>query len=128
MILLSLVVLHPVFAPAEYRTIAVEISRAKDQSINVTIHSDVKEEKSVEISVEDATGIMKNAKGWGSSVGVAIVTDGVDLRHYLSVIEAIADNIWLDLTVLKTKSGMGDHILTHYGLEGKKKAGMESSR
>ena len=117
MMLFCFAAMLPALAHAEYRTIAVEIGRAKDKSIKVSIHSDVKSEKKTDISVADATEIMKKAKGWGSGVGVAIVTNGVELNNYISLVTAIADNISLDLAVLKHKRGMGQHILKHYNIE-----------
>ena len=116
-ILVVLAVCMPLLAHAEFRTIAVEINRAKDKSIKVTIHSEVKSEKKKDISIAEATKILKKARGWGSSVGVAIVIDGVELNNYIALVKVIAENAWLDLTVLKQKQGMGDHILKYYNIE-----------
>jgi len=115
---LTLLLAFPVLTRAELRTIAIDVHRAKDKTVKVSVYSDVKEEKQKDISVAKATEIIKKAKGWGSSVEVAIITDGnVDLSVYLPLLQAIAKNAWLDLAILKPRRGMGDHILKHYNIE-----------
>ena len=117
-IAIVLVVCMPLLARAELRTIALDVHQAKDKSVLVSMYSDVKEEKQKDISVAEATEILKKSKGWGSSVEVAIITDGnVDLSVYLPLLQTIADNAWLDLAILKLRRGMGDHILKHYDIE-----------
>jgi len=112
-----LVLLLPAFAAAEYRTIAVEVARAKDKSAKVTIHSEAKAEKKTAISIAEATEILEKVTGWGSGVGVAVVIDGVQLKDYLPLLQAIAENIWLDLTVIRYRQDRGSHILKYYGIE-----------
>ena len=117
-IAIVLVVCMPLLARAELRTIALDVHQAKGKSVLVSMYSDVKEEKQKDISVAEATEILKKSKGWGSSVEVAIITDGnVDLSVYLPLLQTIADNAWLDLAILKLRRGMGDHILKHYDIE-----------
>jgi hypothetical protein len=108
----------PLFAQAELRTIALDVHQAKDKIVKVSMYSDVKEEKQEDVSVAESTEILKRAKGWGSSVQVAIITDGnVDLSAYLPLFQAISDNIWLDLAILKQRRGLGEQILKHYNIE-----------
>ena len=108
----------PILAHAELRTIALDVHQAKDKSVRVSVYSEVKEEKQNDISVAEATEILKKAKGWGSAVEVAIITDGVvDLSVYLPLLQAIADNGWLDLAILKQRRGLAEHIFKHYGIE-----------
>ena len=117
-IAIVLVVCMPLLARAELRSIALDIHQAKDKSVQVSMYSDVKEEKQKDISVAKATEILKKSKGWGSVVNVAIITDrNVDLSAYLPLLQAIANNPWLDLAILKPRRGMGDHILKHYNIE-----------
>lgn len=103
---------------AEYRTIAIEVARSQANRVSVTIHSDVKAEKQTGVTVQAAAAIVKDAKGWGSSVGVAIISDGADLSSYLPILEAVAKNPWLDLELMRTKrTRMGDQILRHYKID-----------
>jgi len=104
----------PLLVRAESRSIALDVHRAEDKTVKVSMYSDVKEEKQKDISIAKATEILKKAKGWGSSVSVAIVTDnGVDLSVYLPLLQAIAGN-GLDLAILKQKHWRGEQILKHY--------------
>ena len=117
-IAIVLVVCMPLLARAELRTIALDVHQAKDKSVQVSMYSDVKEEKQKDIAVAEATEILKKSKGWGSSVEVAIITDGnVDLSVYLPLLQAIANNPRLDLAILKPRRRMGDLILKHYNIE-----------
>jgi len=112
-----LVLLLPAFAAAEYRAIAVEVARAKDKSVKVTIHSEAKAEKKTAISIAEATEILEKATGWGSGVGVAVVIDGAQLKDYLPLLQAIAKNVWLDLAVIRYRQDRGSHILKYYGIQ-----------
>lgn len=108
----------PLLAQAELRTIALDVHQTKDKTVKVSMYSDVNEEKQEDVSVAEATEVLKRAKGWGSSVEVAIITDGkVDLSAYLPLLQTISDNIWLDLAILKQRRGLGEHILKHYNIE-----------
>lgn len=109
---------------AEYRTIAVEVFKAKGNTVNVNVHSDVESERKKNIPVKAATTILKKAQGWGSGVGVAIVSDRVDLSSFLSLMDAVSKNPWLELELLRGKrSGMGEHILRHYKIDAKRRVG-----
>ena len=111
------VLLFPAVARAELRTIAVEVFQAEDKTVKVNIHSEAKGESRKAVSVAEAAKILKQAKGWGSSVEVAIVTDGADLSQYMPLVQAIAENTWLDLALLKQNRGMGEQILRHYRIK-----------
>ena len=110
-------ILLPSIANAEFRTIALEINKGTNPAVTVTIYSEVQSEKRTNITVEAAADILRNAKGWGSLVGVAILTDGAGLRDYMPIIQAISDNAWLDLETIRPMQGMGEQILKHYGIE-----------
>ena len=110
-------IILPCIANAEARAIALRITRGTNQMASVTIYSEVQSEKQTNITVEVAANILKEARGWGSLVGVAILTDGVDLREYMPIVQAIADNAWLGLVTIRPTQGMGDHILKYFGIE-----------
>ena len=107
----------PVLSRAESRAIALDVSRGTDKSVTVSIYSDVKSEQKNGVSVPDAATILKNAKGWGSNVEIAIVTDGVQLRDYFQLVQAINENIYLNLAIIKARRDLGEHILKHYNIE-----------
>ncbi len=112
------VLLLPAVARAEFRTIAVEVFLAEDKTVKVNIHSEAKGETCKAVSVAEAAKVLKQARGWGSSVGVAIVTDGAHLSQYFPLVQAIAGNGWLDLALLKQNRGMmGEQILRHYKIK-----------
>ena len=112
----------PAIVQAEYRIIAVEVFKARDKTVKVKVHSDVKTENRNNISVKEATQVLKNAKGWGSAVGVAIVSDSVHLSSFVSIVQAVAENPWLDLELFRPRRvGMGEHILKHYKINPKPK-------
>ena len=110
-------VLLPCIASAEYRTIALEITRDTNQMVTVSIYSEVQSEKQTNITVEVAADILKNAKGWGSLVGVAILTDGANLRDFMPIIQEIAENGRLELETIRPRLGMDEQMLEHYGIE-----------
>ncbi len=115
---LALLLALPMSTRAELRTIALDIHRAEDKTVKVSIYSDVKKEQQKHIAIAKAIDVLKEAKGWGSSVEVAVITDGdVDLLDYLPLLQAVARNAWLDLAVLKSRTGVGDRILKHYNIE-----------
>ena len=112
----------PAISQAEYRIMAVEVFKAKDNSVKINVYSEVKTEAKKSIAVKDATTIMKNAQGWGSGVGVAIVSENVDLSSFISIVDAVAKNPWLDLALLRSKrNDMGEHILRHFKIDAKPK-------
>lgn len=118
LVIMCAILIIPTIAKAEYRSIAIEISRVKDNNIKVSIYSQVKDENKKDISVAEATEILRNAKGWGSGVGVAIITDGAEISKYVELLKAIAENPRLNLEYLKQRreGGMGESILKYYKL------------
>ena len=109
--------LLPLNAMAETRSIAIEIYHSIDNNVELAMYSDVDNENRKNLSIEEAIEILENAIGWGSGVYVAIIVDGVEVYEYIDVIQAIAENAWLSLSLLKEKRGHGDHILEYYGME-----------
>jgi len=83
---------------AETRGIDVEVSTTVDKKIEVTVRSAVGNENKLAITVDQATKILSDAKGWGSSVVVSLQVKGVELNRYLPLITAIAQNPWLGLS------------------------------
>ena len=109
--------LLPLHAMAESRSIAIEIYQSINNNIELAIYSEVDNENKKSISIEEAIEILENATGWGSIVYVAIIVDGVEINEYINVIQTIAENPWLSLSLLKEKRGFGYHILEYYGIE-----------
>ncbi|MGB0579570.1 MAG: hypothetical protein ACPGVU_07710 [Limisphaerales bacterium] len=103
-------------ARAEYRTIAIEVHRAANQPAQVNIHSDVTPEKKHGISITEAAVILRKARGWGSAVGVAMVTSGIDSSSCKPLVIAIAQNDWSELETSMSKEGRGRQILRQYKL------------
>ena len=119
-----LTILLPTLAHCELRTIAIEVNNTENNEIKVTIYSDVESENKADLTVDAAVEILKNAKGWGSSVFVAmIVDDRLRLQEYKSLIDAISENAWLDLIGLEInkKKEMYDRILNYYKINKVKK-------
>ncbi len=87
-VLLGLIVavLAPSPTYAESRSIAVVVKRLGDQKIRVSIHSSMGEENQRDLTVPEAAAILKNARGWGSGVHIAIVSDGAYLMSYLELV------------------------------------------
>jgi hypothetical protein len=85
-------------APAEYRTVLVQVKRSPEKKTTVTIHSDEKKEQMSGAPVEDALKVLGQMKGWGSQVGVYVTAEraiaGADLKKLLS---AVLDNPRLEL-------------------------------
>ncbi len=118
-IFLSILILAllPLYAMAESRSIAIEIYQSINNNIELSIYSEVDIENKKNISIEEAIEILENATGWGSIVYVAIIVDGTEISEYINVIQTIAENPWLSLSLLKEKRGFGYHILEYYGIE-----------
>ncbi len=87
----------------EMRGIDVEVSSTGDKKVVVSIKSAVGDENKTGITVDEASKILSDAKGWGSSVIVSLQVDGVGLDRYLPLISAIAENPWLDLSSINGK-------------------------
>lgn len=83
---------------AEMRGIDVEVSTTDDKKVVVAIRSAVGDENKSGITVDQASKILSDAEGWGSSVVVSLQVKGVALNRYLPLITAIADNPWLGLS------------------------------
>ena len=109
--------LLPLHAMAESRSIAIEVYQSTNNNIELSIYSEVDNENRKNISIDEAIEILENATGWGSIVYVAIIVDGVEIYEYIDVIQTIAENPWLFLSLLKDKRGFGYHILEYYGIE-----------
>jgi hypothetical protein len=80
------------------RGIDVEVSTTDDKKVVVTIRSAVGNENRSGITVDQASKILSDAKGWGSSVVVSLQVKGVELNRYLPLITAIEENPWLGLS------------------------------
>jgi len=90
----------------EIRGIDVEVSSTGDKKVVVSIKSVVGAENKSGITVDQASKVLSDAKGWGSSVIVSLQVDGVGLDRYLPLISAIAENPWLDLSSINGKRYM----------------------
>ena len=86
---------------AELRIIGVKVTRAPNSEIRVSIASDEAKEKMEGITVKEASKILSDAKGWGSSVIVGVEAHGVRLQDYLPLLKAISENDWLDLSFVE---------------------------
>ena len=101
--LLSLVVGLMLAGPvlAEYRVVLIRVSHTKEGKALVTIRSDDKQDRTESASVDEACKAIRQMKGWGSAVGVHVVTDrslkGPEAKQLLG---AILDNVWLGLISL----------------------------
>ena len=111
------------FAQAEYRSIAIEVFKAEGaKQVRVNIHSEVEKENKRELDLKSAVAIVERAMGWGSSVGVVIVTENVALSEYIDLVNAVAKNGWMELSVIQPKrqgARHADHILRHYKISTK---------
>jgi hypothetical protein len=105
-------------AHAEYRTVLVQIKQNKDKNTAVTIHSDEKKEQKAAVSVDEAVKIIGEMKGWGSSVGVYVVSDrSVSRADSNKLLTAVNDNHWLALEYFgrDVPKVVGDHFLKEGG-------------
>jgi hypothetical protein len=85
-------------AHAEYRIVLIRVHHAKDGKQTVTIRSDVKADRTEAASVDDACKAVKQMTGWGSAVGVHIVSDGGVLAPVdPKLLRAILDNWQMNL-------------------------------
>lgn len=88
------------------RGIDVEVSATAAKKVVVSIKSAVGDENKSGITVDEASKILSDAKGWGSSIIVSLQVDGVELDRYLPLVSAIAENPWLDLSSINGKRYM----------------------
>jgi uncharacterized protein (TIGR03067 family) len=101
-------------AHAEYRTVLVQVRQNKDKNTTVAIHSDEKKEQKAAVSVDEAVRIIGEMQGWGSSVGVYVVSDrSVPRADSKKLLAAVNDNHWLDLEYFgrEVPKVIGDHFL-----------------
>jgi hypothetical protein len=98
---LALFLLFSTPSHAELRIIGVRVTKNADFKPRVSIHSDVDKEDKRDLKVEDASKIMREAQGWGSSVMVGVVAHDVPVREYLPLLSAISENAWLDLAFVE---------------------------
>jgi hypothetical protein len=91
----------PATSQAELRVIGVLVTKDKQSTTRVSIYSDVKEEIKSNVSVKDAIPVLRDAKGWGSSVKVGLVVRDVQPADYLPLITEISKNSELELAFLE---------------------------
>jgi hypothetical protein len=87
---------------AEKRGIFVWITQAgPDRKLVANIQSDERDEQQRNISLKQATEILRHAKNWGSSVNVQIVADVlIDTSTLFPILQAISENGYLQVTYL----------------------------
>ena len=88
-------------AHAELRIIGVQVTKAQNSEARVSIASDEAKEKKKDITVAEAVKILRDAKGWDSSVMVGIEAHAIPLQDYLPLLRAISENPWLDLSFVE---------------------------
>jgi hypothetical protein len=109
----------PGICHAESRSIVVEIEKPEKGAVMVSIHSEVKSEKKQNITIAEASTILKGAKGWGSSVWVILVVRGASVKEYKPLLDAIAENVWLELIAVRSPRhhDFTDNVMKNYGVE-----------
>ena len=101
-------------ARAESRVVLIQTKQDKDQKTSVTIYSAEKQEQKSAVSVEEAVKVIAGMKGWGSTVGVYVASDGkLPRAERKTLLAAIDGNVWLDLKYFgrEVPKGVGDHFL-----------------
>jgi hypothetical protein len=95
----GLVLIGP--ARAEYRVVLIRVAHAKDGKEAVTIRSDAKADRREAVSVDEACKAIKQMTGWGSAVGVFVVSDrGLAGPEAKKLLGTILDNWQLTLVSL----------------------------
>jgi hypothetical protein len=95
-------------ASAEYRTVLIQVKQDKDRKTVVTISSDEAKERKSAISPDEAVKVIAGMRGWGSAVGVYVVSDRtVSPADYKKVLTAIRANWWLGVVY-------SDHVMPKY--------------
>lgn len=115
--LLTCLMLTTAVVHAEYRTLGTEITKVgkEKETLSIDIYSEAPGESQKGLGLAAAAKIVEAATGWGSGVGVAIIVNGVGLREYLDLVEAIAKNRQLDLVVVAPPgTKLGDQMLNHF--------------
>ena len=104
---------------AELRSMVVTVTRDTNSVTTASIYSDVDGEKRGDISISEATEVLRDAKGWGSTVWLVIVLNNASLRECKPMLDAINDNAWLDLIAVRNPKcdANVEQILKHYGVE-----------
>jgi hypothetical protein len=123
-VLLALaLVLLPGICLAESRSIVVEVEKLEGGAVIVSIHSDDTSEKKANVTVRDATTILKEAKGFLSRVLVVIVVQNASVKDYKPLIDAIAENDWMELIEVTNprRRDLAENILQNYGVEPRNK-------
>jgi hypothetical protein len=105
--LLSLAAVLAVSAPAlaESRSVLIVVTHDKDGMATVSVYSDDARDRRTAVTVGEACKAVAGMKGWGSAVGVYVVTDRAMARKdRRALFDAIDDNLWLDLTSYGTET------------------------
>lgn len=85
-------------AAAEYRTVLVRLKHDPEKKTSVSIDSDEKKERRSAASVAEAAKVIAGMEGWGSTVGVYVVSDqDVPRADLKELLRRIRDNPWLEL-------------------------------
>lgn len=87
----------------EMRGIDITVAQAENKKVLVSINSGVGKENQSELSVDEAAKLLKDAKGWGSSIVVSLQVTEVGLDRYLPLLTAISENPWLHLNSINGK-------------------------
>ncbi|HJZ58528.1 MAG TPA: hypothetical protein VKE74_26540 [Gemmataceae bacterium] len=101
-------------ALAESRSVLLVVAHDTDGKAMVTIHSDDKQDRRDGATVGEACRAVAGMKGWGSTVGVYVVTDRpLSRKDRRALFDAIDANAWLDLSYYgrETPKNLADHFL-----------------
>jgi len=101
----------------EMRGIHVEVGTTDDKKVVASIRSDVGNESKSGITVDQASKILSDATGRGSSVVVSLQVNGVELNRYLPLITAIAENPWLGLSAINGKRSIKAPVADDAGVD-----------
>lgn len=111
--LAALLVLTPQ-ARAESRSVLVVVTHDKDGKAKVTVYSDDEQDRRKTATVGEACKAIAGMKGWGSAVGVFVVTDQIlGRKDRKALFNAIDGNAWLDLSYYgrEVPKNLTDHFL-----------------
>ncbi|HJZ53760.1 MAG TPA: hypothetical protein VKE74_02320 [Gemmataceae bacterium] len=101
-------------ALAESRSVLVVVAHDTDGKAKVTIYSDDKQDSRDAVTVEEACKAVAGMKGWGSTVGVYLVTDRpLSRKDRKALFDAVDANDWLDLSYYgrEAPKNLADHFL-----------------
>ena len=101
LLILCLFLLGQITVHAEIRIIGVRVTRDAESKVYVSISSEVDTENKKDITVKQASDILRDAKGRGSSVMLGIVAHDVPLQDYLPLLKVISENAWLNLAFIE---------------------------